>query len=97
MKIEQKQAKTEENTAKSFTITDNVFGFAAYKMLHLVAKTANSLPKMERNIYMQHKDGTLGQYGANEISEPDVEMFGDNVKEIIENVFKDNGAKIHAL
>ena len=36
-----------ENTAREFSIHDNVFDRAAYRMLHLVAREVESLPDME--------------------------------------------------
>jgi len=83
-----------ENTAKNFVIQNNVFDRSAYRMLHLVAKKEESLPKMSGNVYIQHLGGTLGQYGANELAEPEVLTFDE---EKIASVFKDMGAMVYSV
>ncbi len=82
------------NRAFNFTIHDNIFDLSAYRMLHLVAEKQEYCPKMSGNTYIQHKNGMLGQYGANGISEPPIMDFGDNAEELIKNVLGDTDANI---
>lgn len=82
-----------ENTARNFTIKNNVFDRSAYRLLHLVAKKEEYLPKLSGNSYIQNRGGMLGQFGANEVSEPSVIMFCD-AENAIKNIFGDANAKI---
>lgn len=84
-----------ENTAVNFSISNNIFDRSAYRMLHLVAKKEESLPKMSGNVYIQHLGGTLGQYGANEASEPEILMFDINSPKHIQSIFSDTEAKVY--
>ena len=86
-----------ENTARNYSIHDNIFDRAAYRMVHLVAKKAESCPVMYRNTYIQKFGLTLGQYGANEIEEPYNIAFDERVNERIEGVLHDTDAKIYYL
>ncbi len=63
------------NTARDYRIHHNVFDRAQYRMLHLVAHQKSSLPRMDHNTYIQLAGGMLGQYGANEVSEPPMLPF----------------------
>ena len=85
------------NTASEFEIHDNVFECAAYRMLHLVAKKKQSLPKMYRNTYIQYENGMLGQYGENEDAEPPIIAFDGDVDGVIHNTFGDEGALVYML
>ena len=85
-----------ENTASNFIIRRNVFDRAAYRMVHLVAKKAESCPVMESNTYLQEEGLCLGQYGANEIVEPPVLPFDENAEETIRMVFGETGAHVFA-
>ena len=58
------------NPARHFIIRNNVFDRCAYRLLHLVARDAASVPTLEGNTYIQYADGTLGQYGHNAQAEP---------------------------
>ena len=86
-----------ENTARNYSIHDNIFDRAAYRMIHLVAKEAESCPVMYNNTYIQKFGQTLGQYGANETAEPYNISFDEHVNERIEGVLHDSGAKIYYL
>jgi hypothetical protein len=86
-----------ENTARNYTVHDNIFDRAAYRMLHLVAKKAESCPVMYNNTYIQKYGHTLGQYGANEVAEPFNISFDERVGERIANEFHDTNAKIYYL
>ena len=86
-----------ENTAKDFVIKNNVFDRSAYRMLHLVAKKEESLPKMFGNVYIQHLGATLGQYGANESAEPENLVFDEFADEKIASVFKDIEARVYLI
>ncbi len=85
------------NTATNYTIHHNIFDRAAYRMLHLVAEKQESCPKMHNNIYVQHRGGMIGQYGANENGEPDVLYMDENADFSIHNVFADEDAEIHVI
>jgi hypothetical protein len=84
-----------ENTAENYSIHDNYFGPAAYRMLHLVALKAESCPKMWNNTYVQKLGNPLGQYGANELQEPPVIAFSENAEIDLQNHFGDKDAKVY--
>ncbi len=86
-----------ENTASNYSIHDNIFDRAAYRMVHLVAKKEESCPIMYNNTYIQKYGHTLGQYGANEIAEPYNISFDERVNKHIEEVLHDRDAKIYYL
>lgn len=73
------------------------FRRAAHRMLHLVAKKAESCPVMYNNTYIQSFGMTLGQYGANEITEPANESFDEYAEEKIAKIFHDKDAKVYAI
>lgn len=86
-----------ENTANDYIIRDNIFDRSAYRMLHLVAKKAESLPVLSGNTYIQSLNSMLGQYGANETSEPEIMMFDKAVDEKIVGLMKDENAIIYCI
>ena len=86
-----------ENTASNFKIHHNLFDRAAYRMLHLVAKKGESCPEMAGNTYIQRLGLPLGQYGANEITEPANEVFDENAEKWIGSVLQDTGAKVYYI
>lgn len=83
-----------ENTASDFVICGNAFAFSAYRMLHLVAKKQESLPVLRDNLYLQSLGLPLGQYGANELAEPEILTFDKGAAKTIHSVFGDKSAKI---
>lgn len=85
------------NTARNYSVHDNIFDRAAYKIIHLVAEKAESLPKMYNNTYVQYAGNDLGQYGANEEKEPPILIFNDNAQETIEKILCDEGAKVYVI
>ncbi len=85
------------NTASNYSIHDNIFDRAAYRMVHLVAEKPESMPKMYNNTYIQFAGNAIGSYGANENGEPDVLMFDENAGKTIENVLCDENAKIYVI
>ena len=66
-------------------------------MLHLVAKKPESCPDMYENTYIQHIGLSLGQYGANEISEPANMVFDEIADRRIADVLGDRDAKIYYI
>ena len=86
-----------ENTASNYSVHDNIFDRAAYRMVHLVAKKQESCPQMDRNTYIQKYGMTLGQYGANEIEEPENMGFDENVEGKIKTVFGEKDPKIYYM
>lgn len=83
-----------ENTAADFEISDNVFARAAYRMVHIVAKHAESCPVMRGNTYAQKKGLMLGQFGENCDFEPPILPFDDNAKEVIAKTFGETDANV---
>ena len=83
-----------ENTARNFRVENNIFDRAAYRMLHLVAKHRESCPDMNGNTYIQALGYTLGQYGANEESEPEILSFDENTEDTIRDFLGDKAAKV---
>ena len=66
-------------------------------MLHLVAKEKESCPKMDGNVYIQHKGKAIGQYGANKVAEPPILPFDDDAEKTINDVFLDKNAKVYYI
>lgn len=85
------------NTGENQVIENNIFDRSAYRMLHLVALKDSFCPEMKNNTYIQHIGATLGQYGGNEIEEPAILKFDENVEQSIKNVFGDKTAKIYYI
>ncbi len=84
-----------ENTAHNYRIQNNIFDRAAYRMLHLVAKKPESLPRLEGNTYLQEMGMPLGQYGANETEEPPILVFDEDAEETVKTVFGDKTATVY--
>lgn len=85
------------NQASDYRVESNIFDRCAYRMLHLVAQKQESCPIMNGNTYIQHKGGMLGQYGGNDMEEPAIIPFDDNVDGVIRNVLGDSEAKVIML
>ncbi len=85
------------NVARNYTVHDNIFDRAGYRMLHLVAKKDEYCPKMHDNTYIQHEGGMLGQYGGNEVKEPDIEIYDEKADEKVEKIFGDKNAKVYII
>ncbi|MBE6562071.1 MAG: hypothetical protein E7662_13200 [Ruminococcaceae bacterium] len=85
------------NTARNYTVSDNIFECSAYRMLHLVAQKQESCPVMSGNTYIQKLGQTLGQYGGSEIAEPANHSFDENAEIIIRNVFGDKDAVVYFI
>ena len=83
------------NTARNFSIHNNIFDRAAYRMIHTVALDESSCPKMYENTYVQNLAAPLGQYGANELQEPPVIAFSENAEIDLQNHFGDKDAKVY--
>lgn len=83
-----------KNTAKKYSILNNIFDRCRYRLLHLVALKKTSLPEMDQNVYIQNVGGMLGQYGENEKREPKIITFDENADETIKCVFKDEKAQV---
>lgn len=86
-----------ENTASNYRVHDNIFDRAAYRMLHLVAKKQESCPEMYRNTYIQTLGMTLGQYGGNEVAEPQILPFDETADTKITGVMGDRDAKVYYI
>ena len=66
-------------------------------MLHLVALKDEYCAKLSGNTYIQYLGGMLGQYGGNEIEEPPIVIFDENVEEIIRSKWGDKTAKVYII
>ena len=86
-----------ENTAENYRIHHNLFDRAAYRMLHLVARKRESLPKMYENTYAQLLGYPLGQYGENESHEPPILPFDEHAEKSVAEIFGDEGARVYTL
>jgi len=86
-----------ENTASNYTVHDNIFDRAAYRMVHLVAKEESSCPRMYCNTYVQKLGMTLGQYGGNAVAEPANRSFDERADKIIAEVFGDTDARVYGI
>jgi hypothetical protein len=86
-----------ENRATDYSVHNNVFDRAAYRMLHLVARKDEYCPKMYENTYVQLKGGMIGQWGSSENGEPPIEIFDENAEEKIKNIFKDKDASVYII
>ncbi len=84
------------NTAKDFVIRHNIFDRSAYRLLHLVALKDEYCPNMQENVYIQPLDGMLGQYGGNEVAEPEMLYVDESAAETVKDVFKDTKATVVA-
>ena len=85
------------NTAKNYSITNNIFDRCAYRLLHLVALEKTSLAYMDGNTYIQHLNGKIGQYGENKIKEPENITFDMNADNVISDVFGDKNSKVYYI
>ena len=66
-------------------------------MLHLVSLKDEYRPVMNGNTYIQNIGGMIGQIGANEVKEPDVEIFDEMAEEKINNIFGDKTAEVYVI
>ena len=82
------------NAASDYRICGNLFDRCAYRLLHLVAQKAQSCPDMHGNTYIQNAGGMLGQYGANEVAEPDILWFDEAIDSTVRDILGDQKAQI---
>lgn len=85
------------NTARNYTIKDNIFDRSAFKLVHLVSLKPESKPVMDNNTFIQDFGGMIGRIGANENGEPPIEMFDDDAEDKINNIFGDKNAKVYII
>lgn len=85
------------NYARNYSIHDNIFDRAAYRMLHLVARDRESCPEMYNNTYVQYRGNLLGQYGPNADGQPEMLVFDEAAEEKIASVFGDKNAKVYII
>lgn len=86
-----------ENTASNYRIENNLFDRAAYRMVHIVARDGSSMPEMKGNTYVQKLGNSLGQFGANSISEPENAVFDENADKKIAQIFGESGANVYYI
>jgi len=85
------------NTARDYSIYNNIFDRSAYRMLHLVALKDEYCPEMHDNTYIQNLGGMIGQFGGNEVAEPEILIFDENAEEKINTIFGDKNAKVYIM
>ena len=85
------------NTARDFSIHNNIFDCAAYRMIHTVALEEDSCPRMYENTYLQNLSSPLGQYGANRESEPHNVVFDENADKTVAEYLKDRNAMVYII
>ena len=85
------------NTARGFSIHNNIFDRAAYRMIHTVALERESCPEMYENVYVQYLAAPLGQYGANRDGEPPNIVFDENAERTVREIFGDRDAGVYAI
>ena len=64
-----------ENPSRSYSIHDNVFDRAKYRLLHLCCETGADYPDVDSNTYIQTFGRSLGQFGAVEDAPPPILSF----------------------
>ncbi len=82
---------------QNYTVHHNVFDRAAYRMVHLVAQKKESCPLMYENVYVQHKDGMLGQYGGKESGEPEILPFDEEAERTVREILCDRDAEVYTI
>ncbi len=85
------------NTARNFSIHNNIFDRAAYRMIHTVALEESSCPEMYENTYIQNLSSPLGQYGANRETEPHNVVFDENAEKVVAEYLKDRDAIVYII
>ncbi len=85
------------NTAKNYSITNNILDRSAYRMVHLVSLKEESRPTLDGNTFIQDIGGMIGQIGGNENGEPEIEIFDDNAEKKINEIFGDKNAKVYVI
>ncbi len=69
-----------ENTSKNFVIYNNIFDLSTHRMIHIVSKEKDSLPRLISNTYVQNRGAMLGQFGENKNGSPRLLYFdGDDL------------------
>ena len=85
------------NTARDFSIHNNIFDRAAYRMIHTVALEESSCPEMYENTYIQNLSSPLGQYGSNRETEPHNVVFDENAEKVVAEYLKDRDARVYII
>jgi len=76
-----------ENPARDYQIHDNLFDRSKFRLLHLCCTTMADYPVVDHNAYVQTFGRTLGQFGADGVSDPPIlSFFETSDKEILEVV-----------
>ena len=86
-----------ENTASNYSIHDNIYDRAGYRMIHLVAKKAESCPEMAHNTYIQYQGQMIGQYGANEVAEPPITYFDGTEEKTLIQTYGEQAPRIYTI
>lgn len=86
---------TFENPACNYSIHDNVFDRAKYRLLHLCCVTKQDYPAVDHNTYVQTFGRSLGQFGADAEATPPVLSFFETSDRDIEQVIGDRNAQVY--
>ena len=85
------------NTARNYTIHNNIIDRAGRRMIHVVADKQEWAPQMWENTYIQYDGGCLGQHGGKENGEPPTYPFTDDAERIITEVFGEKDPKVYII
>ena len=88
---------TFENPAHDYSIHDNVFDRAKYRLLHLCCETERDYPRVDSNTYVQTFGRALGQFGADEVAPPPVLTFFETSDADIQTVVGDHNATVYYI
>ncbi len=85
------------NAAHNYTIHDNIFDRAAYRIIHAVSLDEESRPEMYDNTYIQYEGNNIGRIGGNRNGEPRDIVADENVDRNIAERFGERNAKVYII
>ena len=86
-----------DNLASDFSIRDNIFDCAGYRLLHICARIPDSCPVLDGNTYVQSFGACLGQFGAYEGGVPTMLCYDSDAEKTINEVFGDKNARVYCI
>ena len=86
---------TFENPARNYSIHDNIFDRARYRLLHLCCADRDSYPAIDHNTYIQTLGWTLGQFGEDAVAPPPVLAFTEDAEADIAERVGDRHASVY--
>lgn len=81
----------------NYTIHDNIFDRAAYRIIHTVAEKDEWCPEMYNNTYIQYYGNNIGKLGGNAVREPDDVVMDENADKNVAEVFGEKNAKLYVI